>query len=80
MKIIKQPDTQNWIHNLTCIHCDAQLEINADDLILKHYDGDQREPSYDQFSVICETCKSPITVLTNSVQKLIQLNLKRKQR
>ena len=62
MKIIKQVDTSNWKHNVTCKECDTELEIETNDICFERYSGDQREPGYDLYYVLFPVCDESITI------------------
>jgi hypothetical protein len=78
MKIIKKQDTTNWTYKHICSGCDTELEIEAKDLIHRHYDGDFREPGYDKYSANCAVCQCDISVQENKIPRLIQIEAKKR--
>jgi Zn finger protein HypA/HybF involved in hydrogenase expression len=58
---VKQPAPTFTTREVTCA-CKAVLEIDFSDLRRKHWDGDQREPAYDEVSVTCPECQSVIRI------------------
>jgi Zn finger protein HypA/HybF involved in hydrogenase expression len=59
---VKQPAPTFQPRDVTCSTCKAVLEVEFSDLRRKHWDGDQREPAYDEVSVICPECHALIRI------------------
>lgn len=74
MKIIKSVGL-DWHPQYTCSACDTVLELDASDLKCIHYNGDYRDPPYDEFYVNCSVCKSKIVIMTNTIPKLIRMKI-----
>jgi len=73
MKVIKKENVENWSHRITCSACNSELEVEAKDLKHIRYDGDQREPGYDKFYANCAICSDQLTIPSNNVPKLLQI-------
>lgn len=80
MKIIKKVDTSNWKYHVTCDKCDTELEADASDVSHKHYDGDQREPSYDGYYVFCPVCNQQLTVSKDKLPKALQIQIQNRNK
>ena len=78
MKIIKKQDVSNWSYKHTCLTCESELEVEADDLIYNHYDGDMREPGYTVYQFACPVCQIVCDLDPMRIPKLIQINTKNK--
>jgi len=78
MKIIKQTETKEWSHKFTCSECDSELEAEAGDIKVTHYDGDFREPAYDSWHVNCPVCSHQTSILENKIPKLVKVKAKQK--
>ncbi len=79
MKIIKKQDVSGWNYKYTCSNCESELEVESSDLTYKHYTSmDQREPSYDSFSVSCLVCGQSHIVPGKNIPKLIQIEAKKR--
>ncbi len=76
MKILKKQDVSNWTHKHTCANCESELEVEPKDLTHTHYDGDMREPGYDNFNASCAVCSQSFTVPIAKIPKLIQIEAK----
>ena len=76
MKILKRPDT-NWSCKYTCTNCTAELEIKKSDVSYRHYDGDQRDPSYDAYYANCPLCSAAISILNKSIPQAVQIEIQR---
>ena len=74
MKILKKPDS-NWSYKHTCIKCDAELEVEKSDVSMRHFDGDQREPSYDSFTAACPVCQDTFSIPENKIPKIVKVEM-----
>lgn len=78
MKVLEKQDVSNWSYKHKCSSCESLLQIESNDLTHYHYSGYYNEPSYDTYSTVCSVCRSPITVPTDSIPKLVQLKVQNK--
>lgn len=79
MKVIKQVEPKEWAYKFTCSGCDSELEAEADDVSVTHYDGDFRETPYDSWSVSCPLCAHATTILEDKIPKIIRVKTKQKK-
>lgn len=77
MKIISQPDP-TWSYKFACKKCAAQLEAEASDLKYNYYAGDQREPSYETFSLQCPICSYTMAIDKHSIPRIVRINIQTK--
>ena len=76
MKVVKKQDIENWKYNITCFECDSELEVEVNDLILERYDGDFREPPYEEYNTNCAVCKESLHIPIKYIPKLAQMEVK----
>lgn len=74
MKIISKPDITSWIHDCRCLTCDAQLELDYQDLkfrLEKQTGGDYGDYySYDtdHYYIVCAVCGKQVYIDNNKVK------------
>lgn len=73
MKVISRPDISDWKINCTCGACDSVLEAERADIRSESFDGDQREPGYTAYYVICPTCATKVGLNANDIPKYVKL-------
>ncbi len=66
MKIISQPPNENWTHKHTCIHCDAVLEVEKQDV----------KKLSSKYHATCAVCTRDFAIPENIIPKLVKLNAK----
>ena len=78
MKIISQPNIDNWTTKVTC-KCTSVLEIDVNDITSSYYEGDCRDPySYYSYSVTCPVCKSSISIMSKNITEGVRIHLENK--
>lgn len=78
MKVLKKPDVSNWSLKKTCGKCDTELEIEVSDVKHQYYNGDFRDPGYDDYWANCPVCSAKLAVPKDSMPKLIRIQVEKK--
>lgn len=81
MKVLSKQNTESWTQEHTCTECDAQLEVNIDDVKVKYVKGySYEDPDYYSYLVNCPVCFKSSTLITNLIPKLVQIEIQKKRR
>lgn len=78
MKVLNRPDTK-WTCRHTCLHCEAELEVDKSDVEYRFIPGNQRDPGYEAWSACCPVCKNGFPIITTEMSKAVQMEIKRGQ-
>lgn len=66
MKIISQPPNEIWSHKHTCLHCDAVLEVEKQDV----------KKRSSKYYATCQVCNRDFDIPADVIPKLVKLNAK----
>jgi len=76
MKALKQPDN-TWSYKHICETCDAELQVDKEDIHYQHYSGDQRDPSYNTYYAECPVCHQSFDVPESKMSKIVKLEVQK---
>jgi hypothetical protein len=76
MKVLKQPDN-TWNYKHICDTCDAELQVDKEDILHSHYSGDMREPSYDTYRAQCPVCRQWFDIPESKITKIVKLEIQK---
>jgi len=72
MKVINKVDISDWQYKYHCVQCDADLELDKDDV--RYFYGGQRDG--DSYYADCIVCSQRFYISEKLIPKLLRLKIR----